>query len=205
MRALLVERNLNNIRKENEYITQKLIEVECKGSEKYPSTLDVSNWAFDRGLKAQPGTLWATRSPRQEKHQAVILRHSGPFARGWPVAICGVHPVWPMLSWVRRSPMRRRQLVSVLLMQAEAQSLLLTQPPHITGEHPTQALVPHFVLPSEVRCWRGVPGGSSWEKDTLCFPPFWKHRRSFLTVPSMKYSPWSSTSLPWQGTSRHCH
>lgn len=57
MRALLVERNLNNVRKENGYITQTLIEVECKESEKHPSVLYVSNRAFDRGLKAQPGTL----------------------------------------------------------------------------------------------------------------------------------------------------
>ena len=95
-----------------------------------------------------------------------------PLAQCWPAAICGVPPVWPTPSWVSRSSMRRRQSVSILLVQAESQSLPLIQQPRITEEEPAQALVLHFVLPPEVRCWRGAPGGSSWEGDTLCSPHF---------------------------------
>lgn len=117
MKALLAERNLNNLRKEKVYFSQKSISKVYLGP-------DVSNQAFGRNPRGPPMNPLDAETPRKGR------------ASGSVSVKCRVPPYTTFIPSQQALHERKTELILVLLALADAQNLpVVLHPPALPPQY----------------------------------------------------------------------
>lgn len=165
-RALLAERNLNNLRTEKEYIRRFIVE-ELKHFQKTTHVLDVGNGTRGRSLQRPwRNPLW-DQIPKEE---VVCGCHGGGIQvqhRTWTrchlsgTRTLGQNPyIRPPPSWSNMFSIRSHPNFSWGSLHGHSRHFFDSILPPKQGTS-GQDLVLHLVVPSMVTCYPGLPGGRS--------------------------------------------